>query len=158
MKLLWYLLLVTLAIAQQSEFATGQSNYRAGDFKVAIAHFQRALDVNPKDAASNYWMGRSYETLADIATPFGRKYRSLARTYLTTAAELAPNRPEYRRELFDFLLDANEQRLALRILKASAETDPEYDYMLARFEQTKKVKSSFNGRVCSAFRVLTSVP
>jgi tetratricopeptide (TPR) repeat protein len=158
MKLAWYILLVTPALAQQSEFATGQSNYRAGEFKVAISHFQRALVANPKDAASNYWMGRSYETLADIATPFGRKYRSLARTYLTAAAELAPDRPEYRRELFDFLLDANQQRLALGVLKASAETDPEYDYMLSRFEQTRKVNSSFNGRVCAGFRVLTFVP
>ncbi len=158
MKLLWYILLATPAIAQQSELATGREFYRAGEFKSAVAHLQLALDANPKDAASNYWMGRSYETLADISTPFGRKYRSLARTYLTTAAELAPNRPEYRRDLFDFLLDANQQRQALAILRASAESDPDYDYMLSRLDQARKVNSSFNSRVCSVFRILTAVP
>jgi tetratricopeptide (TPR) repeat protein len=158
MKLVWYILLVTPAIAQQSELATGRDFYRAGEFKSAVAHFQLALNANPKDAASNYWMGRSYETLADISTPFGRKYRSLARTYLTTAAELAPNRPEYRRDLFDFLLDANQQRQASGILRAAAESDPDYEYMLSRLEQSRKVNSSVNGRVCSVFRVLTAVP
>jgi tetratricopeptide (TPR) repeat protein len=158
MKLAWLILLVTPAIAQQSEFTTGQFYYQAGEFKIAVSHFQNAIQANPKDAASHYWMGRSYETLADIATPFGRKYRSLARTHLTTAAELAPSRPEYRRELFDFLLDANEHRQALGILNASPESDPDYDYMLSRLDDARKLASSFNGRVCSAFRILTAVP
>jgi len=156
MRLAWYLLLVVPAVAQQSEFAAGQSSYRAGEFKSAVTHFRLALDTNPKDAASSYWVGRSYETLADIATPFGGKYRSLARTYLTKASELAPGRPEYRRELFDFLLDSgafsrSEQRQAATILLAGAETDPEYEYMRSRFEQARKRNASFDAWISRFF-------
>ena len=47
----------------------------------------------------------SYQTLADIAFPFAGKYTSKAHTYLTKATELAPGRLDYRKELFNFLLD-----------------------------------------------------
>jgi hypothetical protein len=89
--------------------------------------------------------GRSYETLADIATPFGRKYRSLARTHLTRALELAPGRSEYRGELFEFLLDCGRQNQARDILLQSAESDPDYEYMLSRFQQTRRLNASLNG-------------
>jgi tetratricopeptide (TPR) repeat protein len=156
MKLAWYILLAVPAIAQQSEFATGRACYGAGEFKTAVSHFQLALKQDPKDAASNYWMGRSYETLADISTPFGGKYHALARTYLTKALELAPNRPEYRQELFSFLLDSgefsrSEQRQAAIILLAGAESDPDYDFMRARFEQARQVNASFNAWISRLF-------
>ena len=157
MKLSRYILilLVTLAscaYAHTSEFAAGRASYSEGEFRQAVVHFQRALQDEPRDAACNYWLGRSYETLADIAIPFGGKYRSLARTYLTKALELEPNRPEYRRELFDFLVDSDgfshsERLQAMGILLASAETDLDYDYMRSRFDQACKLNSSANGRV-----------
>jgi tetratricopeptide (TPR) repeat protein len=157
MKRTWYIpvLLAVLAgqgIAQPSEFAAGRASYGEGEFRTAVAHFQIALRTDPRDAASNYWMGRSYETLADIATPFGGKYRSLARAHLTKAVELAPNRPEYRRELFDFLVDSDgfsrsERQQAREILLGSAESDPDYDYMRSRFEQAYRLNSSVNARL-----------
>jgi len=110
------LTLVRLAIAQPSELAAGKAYYQSGEFKQAVAHLKLALKSEPRNAESNYWLGRSYETLADIATPFGWRYRSLARTYLTKAAELAPNQPEYRQELFEFLFDAGDRRRALAFL------------------------------------------
>jgi tetratricopeptide (TPR) repeat protein len=136
-------------MAQQSELAAGRASYRDGEFHQAVAHLQRALQSDPNDAACHYWIGRSYETLADIATPFGARYRKLARTYLTKASDLAPGRPEYRRELFDFLLDSpafsrSEQRQAVAIMLASAEADPDYEYLRSRFEQARKVNSSVN--------------
>jgi predicted Zn-dependent protease len=101
-------------------------------------------------------LGRSYETLADIATPFGRKYRALARTHLTRATELAPNHPEYRRELFEFLLDAGDQRRALAVLLASAESDPDYDSMLYRFAQTGRLNTTLDGRLTRLFQLATA--
>jgi Flp pilus assembly protein TadD len=155
MKLILYLFLITPAIAQ-SELTLGRSSYQSGDFKTAISHFQRVLQDSPENAECNYWMGRSYETLADIATPFGRKDRSLARAYLAKAAELAPNHPEYRRELFDFLLETNHQRQAFAILMASAESDPEYPYMLSRFRQTRELNASLSARIGKPFQLVTS--
>ena len=55
------------AAGQESEFATGRAYYTEGEFKKAAAHFQLALKANPNDAESYYWMGMSYQVLADIA-------------------------------------------------------------------------------------------
>jgi Flp pilus assembly protein TadD len=135
---------------------SGKLLYRSGEFKQAAAHFQLAVQADPQDAESHYWLGRSYETLADIATPFGRKYRGLARTQLTKAAELAPGRTEYRRELFDFLLDSGDLRPAAAMLVKSAEFDPDYDFMLARFDETKRLNASFRGRFTKVFELATA--
>jgi tetratricopeptide (TPR) repeat protein len=148
--------LVSLAAAQPSELAAGKAYYQSGEFKQAVAHLQLALKADPRSAESDYWLGRSYETLADIATPFGRKYRALARTHLTRATELAPNHPEYRRELFEFLLDAGDQRRALAVLLASAESDPDYDSMLYRFAQTGRLNTTLDGRLTRIFQLATA--
>ena len=144
------------AIGQQSELAAGRAYYQSGEFKQAVAHFQLALHADPRSAESNYWLGRSYETLADIATPFGRKYRSLAHTHLTKAAELAPGRSEYRSELFEFLLDFGRQNQARDILLRSAESDPDYEYMLSRLRQTRRLNASLNAWLTKVFQLTTA--
>jgi tetratricopeptide (TPR) repeat protein len=144
------------ATGQQSELDAGRAYYQSGEFKQAVAHFQLALHADPRSAESNYWLGRSYETLADIATPFRQKYRSLARTHLTKAAELAPGRSEYRSELFEFLLDSGRQNLARDILVRSAESDPDYEYMLARFQQTRRLNASLNAWLTKVFQLTTA--
>jgi tetratricopeptide (TPR) repeat protein len=147
---------ILLIFAAQSHMAAGRASYQSGEFSQAAAQFERALRTNPASAESHYWLGRSYETLADIATPFGRKYRSLARTHLTRAAELAPARSEYRRELLEFLLDAGDQRQAFAILVEWAESGPEYDYMLSRVTHTQRLNASFNARICKLFGLATA--
>ena len=154
MKLAYLFLLALPIFAQQSEFAAGHASFQAGEFKAAVAHFQRALQDNPNDGASAFWLGRSYETLADIST-FGRGHRARARAYLTKAVELAPNRPEYRRELFNFLLDGDNLRQA-QVVLAAAESDPEYDAMLNRFREARRRNSSVDGRVTKAFQLVTA--
>ena len=149
-------MLVSPAIAQHSELTAGKADYRSGEFKKAAAHFQLALTADPHNAEPHYWLGRTYETLADIATPFGHKYRSLARTHLIAATELAPGQPEYRHELFEFLLDSGDERRARDILLHSAESDPEYDSMLSRFQQTRRLNASFNGRLTWLFQLATT--
>jgi tetratricopeptide (TPR) repeat protein len=144
------------AAGQRSEFATGRAYYTDGEFKRAAAHFQLALKTNPNDAESYYWMGMSYEVLADIAAPFKGKYTSKARVCLTKAMELAPSRPDYRRELFDFLLDsAASSQTALRqaggILLTASESDPDYSYMLRAFENESRADSSAKARLGRLF-------
>ena len=144
------------AVAQESEFATGRAYYMEGEFKKAVAHFQMALKVNPNDAEAYYWMGMSYEVLADIAVPFAGKYTSKARVCLTRATELAPSRLDYRRELFDFLVDsASSARGALRhaadLMQTVPEPDPDYNYMHRRFELASKVNASADARLGGLF-------
>ena len=144
------------AAGQESEFATGRAYYTEGEFKKAVAHFQVALKVNPNDAESNYWMGMSYQVLADVAFPFAGKYTSKARVYLTRATELAPERLDYRRELFDFLVDsAGSSRAAARqaadLLRTVPEPDPDYSYMHERFERERKANASADARLGRVF-------
>jgi Flp pilus assembly protein TadD len=152
----YLLILLFSVVAQQSELTAGKAFYRSGEFKQAAAHFQLALQTDPLNGESHYWLGRSYETLADIATPFGRKYRLLAGAHLAKAAELAPGQAEYRRELFEFLLDSGDLRQAAAILLRTAESDPDYDSMLARLEETKRLNASLKGRVNKVFQVATA--
>jgi tetratricopeptide (TPR) repeat protein len=144
------------AEVEKSEFATGRDHYTDGEFKKAAAHFQLAIQANPNNAESHYWMGMSYQVMADIAAPFGHKYNSRARVHLTKATELAPNRADYRRELFDFLLDsAGSSRTALRqaagILRTVSESDPDYTYMQRGLERESKANSSATVRLGRVF-------
>jgi len=148
--------LVSPAAAARSEMALGRADYQSGEFRRAAAHFQQALRSAPQSADAHYWLGRSYETLADVATPFGRRYRSLARKHLTRAAELAPARSDYRHELFEFLLDTGKRRQARAILLSCAESDPDYEYMLARFDQAQRLNTSFRGRATKVFGLATA--
>src|SRR5579862_884576 len=153
-------LLVTSFVARAAgpvtEFAAGRADYVEGKFRKAADHFQLALLANPEDAETCYWTGMLYQKLADIAMPFGRKNNARAREYLTKAMKLAPDRPEYREALFDFLLDsADSSRTALpaaaAILLSISETDPGYDDMRRRFESERKLNSSAGARLSRLF-------
>jgi tetratricopeptide (TPR) repeat protein len=150
------------ACGQGSEFAAGRAYYIEGEFKKAVTHFQLALKVNPDDAESYYWMGMSYQMLGDIAFPFAGRYTSKACVYLTRATELAPGRLDYRRELFDFLLDsAGSSRAALRqaedLLRAVPEPDPDYSYMRQRFERERRANGSADARLGRLFLAIPRV-
>src|SRR2546425_5948536 len=139
------------AAGQESEFAAGRAYYMEGELKKAVAHFELALKVNPNDAESYYWMGMSYRVLADIAFPFAGKYTSKAQVYLTRATELAPTRLDYRRELFDFLVNSSSSRAAARqaadLLRRVSESDPDYSYMHRRFELERRANASADARL-----------
>jgi tetratricopeptide (TPR) repeat protein len=157
MKLTWSILIVALALSghaaeQQSELAIGRAYYSDGEFKKASVHFQLAVKADPKDAGAYYWLGRSHEILASIAAPFDGRDNAKARASLTRAVELAPASREYRRELFDFLLDsADSSRSALpqaeAMLRTMPRDDPEYDYMRQRFENESRQDASLRIRL-----------
>jgi tetratricopeptide (TPR) repeat protein len=144
----------------RSELAAGQDYYRQGDFKRAVSHFRRALRVDGYDAELNYWMGRAYQGRGDVATPFGGGYHSKALVYLRRAVALAPDRREFRRELFDFLIYSAEVspvrlRLAADLVSQTSESDPEYPLMRRRLELAASMASSPNARLD---RLMLGVP
>jgi tetratricopeptide (TPR) repeat protein len=161
-KLLFLMLLTGLSAESASplpEFATGRACYGDGEFKKALMHFQLALRADPSDADSYYWIGRSYQRLADIAFPYTARYTSRARAYLTRATELAPGRLDYRRELFNLLLDsASSSRGALRqaadILQTASPNDPDYESMRWQYEQQSKDNASAGARLGRIFLAL----
>jgi tetratricopeptide (TPR) repeat protein len=140
------------AAERNSEFAVGRSFYAQGEFKKAVVHFQLSLDANPCDAEAFYWIGVSYQKLADIALPFGGRYHSKALVFLTRAVELAPTRRDYRLELFEYLLDPvswsrSSQRRAVAILDATPESDPDYSYMQDRLTSESKASAGAEDRL-----------
>jgi tetratricopeptide (TPR) repeat protein len=146
----------SLAAGQRSEIEAGRTYYMAGEFKKAATHFQLALKTVPDSAEPYYWIGMSYQRLADIALPFGGRYNARARVYLTKAVELAPTRLDYRDELFEFLLDpAGSSRSALRqaegILLETSEADPRYAQMRDRFKSESKANSTAEARLGRLF-------
>jgi tetratricopeptide (TPR) repeat protein len=155
LKLSSLILLAALGVnaaSLQSECATGRACYTEGEFKKAVTHFELALKTNPADADSYYWIGMSYQAQADIAFPFARKYASKARLNLTRATELAPGRLDYRRELFECLLNsAGSSRSALQqaagILRAVALNDPDYERMRQQFDEARKAYASADARL-----------
>jgi tetratricopeptide (TPR) repeat protein len=159
MKLILLILLTGLgaeAAAKQSEFAMGRACYTEGEFKKAVSHFQLAVNVNPNDAQSYYWMGMSYQVLADIAFPFSGKYNSKARASLTKATELAPDRSDYRKELFDFLLgpagsSRASRRQAASILQSVSLQDGDYETMRRQFERESRADASADARLAKVF-------
>jgi tetratricopeptide (TPR) repeat protein len=163
LKLSFPMLLAALsAVAANpgSEFAAGQACYASGEFKKAVVHFQLALEVDPTDANSYYWIGRSYQVLADIAFPYAGKYTLNARVYLTKATELAPDRLDYRRQLFNLLLDsARSSRGAVQqataILRTVSPNDPDYESMRQQLEQETRDNASASARFG---RVVLAVP
>jgi tetratricopeptide (TPR) repeat protein len=134
------------AAVQGSDFAIGRAYYAGGEYKKAAAHFEMALKINPSDANSYYWVGMSYQALADISFPFAGKYNSRARICLTKATELAPERLDYRKELFDFLLDpgssSSARRQAADMLRRVSPDDPDYDTMQRQFARESKANAS----------------
>jgi tetratricopeptide (TPR) repeat protein len=148
MKLAFSILTASMAFhanaADRSpEYSEGRAYYADGNFKKAVAHFELALRADPDDADANYWTGMAYQRLADIATPFGGKYNSRARRYLSKAVLLSPNRPDYRLELFNHVLDsadATHSRPPREVgaLLAISESDPEFPEMQRRLESASR--------------------
>jgi tetratricopeptide (TPR) repeat protein len=164
MKINWATLTLLAVIggplaAQRSEIETGRAYYMHGEFKKAAAQFQLALKTYPENAESYYWMGMSYQRLADIALPFGGGYNGKARLCLTKAMELEPNRSDYRRELFEFLLDPaggsrSAARQAAAILEMTPESDPDYSEMRRRLQSESKANASAEAKLARVFLAL----
>ncbi len=146
-------------IESRNEFDTGRRCYDAGKFKTAISHFKKAVSTDPIDAASYFWLGKSYEMLADIDGPvLGGRTSSKARLSLTKAVELAPANREYRRELFDFLLASDRSPGALhqaeRIIQTTPRSDPDYPFLSTQLENERIARSSPESRITAAFGLL----
>lgn len=142
----------------QNQFEVGRGYYQAGEFKKAIAHFERAVRTRPDDARCYFWIGKSYETLAVInGHVFGGHAGSQAHKFLAEAVQLAPENREYRHELFEFLVEFDYSRGTLReaenMLQTVSESDPDYPLMQRRLADARDDRSTPEYRAGSALVV-----
>jgi tetratricopeptide (TPR) repeat protein len=143
----------------QGDRDAGHRDYAAAEFKKAVSHFQRAIKADPKDADSCFWLGKSYEMLADLSGPLlGTRTSFKARLYLAEAFQLAPNNDDYRHELFEFLIVSDHSpgalHLAETIIQMTPESDPDYPFMQLQWQKECRLRSSAEYRVERAFGFL----
>jgi tetratricopeptide (TPR) repeat protein len=87
----------------------GHERFESCEFKAAAQNFSKALQYQPEDANLYYWLGRSYERMAEVASALhAPRDARRARFSLERAVDLEPRNREYLRELFDFYLDSPE--------------------------------------------------
>jgi hypothetical protein len=144
--------------AGESDMAAGLQFYQTAEFGNAAARFQMGCrrDAN---AEACYWTGLSYERLGDTKIPFGCSTSRKAEEYFAKAAALQPSRTEYRDALFDFLLNyADCSRTAIQraaeILTAMPESDPDYQRMRDRLQETVRWNKSLESRLSNFFLLI----
>lgn len=79
----------------QASYDRGLALFNQGDFKEAIAYFQRATEENPNFAQAYLYLGRSYLSM--------RRWREALQP-LRTAYRLAPE--ETKDQVFELMMDA----------------------------------------------------
>jgi tetratricopeptide (TPR) repeat protein len=158
--LICVLLLISAGAGSSAESRSprvaGHRDYTAGEFEKAASHFQRALKLEPNDADCYFWLGKSYEMLADIRVPLlGLRASVKARIYLAKALQLAPDNKDYRHERFELLIVSDHSPGALRqaenIIQLTPQADPDYAFMVMRLPQEHQARSSLEGRIGCAF-------
>jgi Flp pilus assembly protein TadD len=147
--------LAVSAVTPSESLQNGKDYYFAGEFKKAITHFQRTIKAYPNDPEPYLWLGKSYAVLADLNAPvLGARARAQARLCLAKAVQLAPESPEYRRELFDFLVGSDDAWFAgrdaealLRRMPASEAEDPERQFRLRQKRQEHSSPEAIAGKL-----------
>lgn len=130
----------------RDELQSGRNAYFAGEFKKAIQELEPIAMADPKNAEAQFWLGKSYAMVADINAPLLNLHaRAKAHSHLEAAARLRPENAEYRDDLFNYLIDSEGSRAALREAEALAHTVPEesaeYAFMQSRLELERKTDS-----------------
>ena len=104
----------SLALIHQSEQASskayllaGRDHYMLGDYKKAVAAFERAFAMEPSSSECALWLARGNARRSETSAVFSApKYASKARGYFEQAVALDPKNQEALRDLFDYYLEA----------------------------------------------------
>lgn len=104
---------ILLTISSVATSATlrndGEALFQQCEFKAAARVFEHALASEPENARLHFWLGKSYERMAEIASPlFARRDARRAQFHLEAAVRRDPANREFLRELFEFYVDSPE--------------------------------------------------
>ena len=103
------LLAISCGAAAASFQKDGEALFKESEFKAAARVFQNALATDPDNAQLHFWLGKSYERMAEAASAFfARRNARKAQVHLEAAVRLAPGNREFLRELFDLYVDSPE--------------------------------------------------
>jgi len=82
----------------------GRSYYEISDYDSAVANFEKAVDLEPKDSVYQQWLGRAYGGKADRDRSFSMAKK--VKKQFQEAVALNPSNIEARRDLEEYCLDA----------------------------------------------------
>jgi Flp pilus assembly protein TadD len=87
---------------------TGKNYFMLGDYKKAIASFEKALSESPRSSEAELWLGRAWGRRAESsgASPMAMIYASRTRQCFEKAIAFDPHNHEAKNDLFDFYLNA----------------------------------------------------
>jgi len=103
------LLVISYAAPAASLQKDGEALFRECEFKAAARAIEHALATGPETAQLHFWLGKSYERMAEVASPFfARRNARKAQSHLEAAAQRDPGNREFLKELFDFYVDSPE--------------------------------------------------
>jgi tetratricopeptide (TPR) repeat protein len=122
----------------------GEALFEQCEFKAAARTFEHALAGEPESARLHFWLGKSYERMAEIASPFfARRNARKAQFHLEAAVRRDPGNREYLRELFDLYVDSPEWfdgglARARQILDRLGPEDEDMDTLNTMVAQSRK--------------------
>ena len=103
------LLAISCAAAAASPQKDGETLFKQCEFKAAARVFEHALAREPESARLHFWLGRSYERMAELASPlFARRDARKAKFHLEAAVRRDPGNRVFLREMFDFYVESPE--------------------------------------------------
>jgi len=98
---------ISCAAAGASLQRNGEALFKECEFKAAARVFEHALASEPESPQLHFWLGKSYERMAEAASPFfARRTARKAQFHLEAAVRLEPGNREFLRELFDLYVDS----------------------------------------------------
>lgn len=125
--------------------AAGRAAYGLHDYKQAVSHFEKAVQLEPRWPETHHWLGRAFGRRAETALPItAPHYASKARQSFEKAVELDPRNGEALNDLFDYYLQApgflgggldKAQSLLPRI---RAIDEAEFEYAQAQMQESRK--------------------
>jgi tetratricopeptide (TPR) repeat protein len=92
---------------ESRDYLEGRRRYDAGDFKGAVAAFERAAARDPEDDRAVYWLGKACGRVAERAGPLAAmKWAGRTRDALERAVEINPDNPDAVYSLAQFYEEA----------------------------------------------------
>jgi tetratricopeptide (TPR) repeat protein len=143
------LLAISCVASAASLQKNGEALFQQCEFKAAARAFEHALASEPESAQLHFWLGKSYERMADVASPFfARRNARKAQFHLEAAVRRDPGNREFLKEIFDFYVDSPEWFdgglvRAHQILERLGQDDTETETLNMMVAQSRK---EYSGR------------
>ncbi len=121
----------------------------ANNYRKAVRHFLRALEIDPKYSQAALYLGRAYNALYE---------EDKAREYFEKAIEIDPDYMEARASFAGMLLDIGDVDEAIRQLNIVVQRRPDDEMALYLQAQAYRMKGMYKESIDSARRSIQLAP